>query len=74
MFWGVWGRRRKLIVTSLRLGSFRLRFDTNVYFSRLSLSAFYPHVTIDFVVANASEHYHVPLLLNPYGYSTYRGS
>jgi 5-hydroxyisourate hydrolase len=49
-------------------GSWRLIFDTR------SCSAFFPEVTITFVVADPAEHHHVPLLLAPFGYSTYRGS
>jgi 5-hydroxyisourate hydrolase len=51
-----------------------LIFWTASYFGALGLRAFYPHVTIAFEVVEADEHYHVPLLLSPYGYSTYRGS
>ncbi|MET8870741.1 hydroxyisourate hydrolase [Nocardia sp. NPDC004278] len=50
------------------IGAHRLIFDTG------DLSPFYPSVTIDFRVADPAEHYHVPLLLSPYSYSTYRGS
>lgn len=50
------------------IGTHRLIFDTG------DLSPFYPSVTIDFRVADPAEHYHVPLLLSPYSYSTYRGS
>ncbi|WP_433724176.1 hydroxyisourate hydrolase [Nocardia sp. CA-129566] len=50
------------------IGAHRLIFDTG------GLSPFYPSVTIDFRVADPAEHYHVPLLLSPYSYSTYRGS
>lgn len=49
-------------------GAHRLIFETG------GLSPFYPVVTIDFLVTDAAEHYHVPLLLSPYSYSTYRGS
>jgi len=53
---------------------YRLIFETGPYFERRGLSAFYPRVSIDFEVTEPSEHHHVPLLLSPYGYSTYRGS
>lgn len=49
-------------------GAHRLIFDTG------EISPFYPTVTIDFLVTDPAEHYHVPLLLSPYSYSTYRGS
>ncbi|MCZ7678175.1 MAG: hydroxyisourate hydrolase [Sandaracinaceae bacterium] len=51
-----------------------MEFETGAYFARGQRACFYPRVSITFEVASASEHYHVPLLLNPYGYSTYRGS
>lgn len=54
-------------------GTFRLTFFTQNYFENLKQKSFYPQVTIAFE-ADADEHYHVPLLLSPYGYSTYRGS
>ena len=57
----------------LASGTYELVFETGAYFTRKGLKSFHPHVTITFNV-KASEHYHVPLLLSPYGYSTYRGS
>lgn len=57
----------------LNPGVYRLVFDTASYFKVTNTKGFYPKVTIEFEVTDAS-HYHVPLLLNPYGYSTYRGS
>jgi 5-hydroxyisourate hydrolase len=54
-------------------GVHRLTFDTETYFAN-NQSEFYPKVTIIFRVADAAQHYHVPLLLSPFGYSTYRGS
>jgi len=50
-----------------------LRFDTGAWFAAHGVAAFYPEVVVTFSVT-ADEHYHVPLLLNPFGYSTYRGS
>lgn len=53
----------------------RLLFDTAAYFARTSEEPpFFPEVTIVLTVAPAQHHYHVPLLLNPFGYSVYRGS
>ena len=52
-------------------GRFRLRFDTAGY---LGADAFFPEVALQFAVERPEEHLHVPLLLSPYGYSTYRGS
>ena len=44
------------------------------YFAALGVESFYPRADIDFVVRDTDQHYHVPLLLSPFGYSTYRGS
>jgi 5-hydroxyisourate hydrolase len=55
-------------------GSYRLRFDTGAYFEAAGTRAFFPEVTVQFAVERAEEHHHVPLLLSPFGYSTYRGS
>jgi 5-hydroxyisourate hydrolase len=52
----------------LRAGFYRISFATAAY------STFYPRVEVTFVIENTSEHYHIPLLLSPFGYSTYRGS
>ena len=54
-------------------GRYRLTFDTGTYFRDRGEPAFYPEVAVVFTVA-ADEHHHVPLLLSPFGYSTYRGS
>jgi len=51
-----------------------LTFDTDAYFAARKIEALYPQVSVVFTVRNASEHYHIPLLLSPFGYSTYRGS
>jgi 5-hydroxyisourate hydrolase len=59
---------------TLAPGRYRLTFDTGRYFDAQRVSAFYTHVTIVFETAPHETHYHVPLLLSPYGYSTYRGS
>jgi 5-hydroxyisourate hydrolase len=50
-----------------------LRFDTGTWFAGRGTTAFYPEVAVTFTVGG-DEHYHVPLLLSPFGYSTYRGS
>ncbi len=57
----------------LEPGVYRMIFDTGGYFDRLNISSFYPVVFIYFEVTDES-HYHIPLLLSPYGYTTYRGS
>ena len=59
----------------LPAGDLRLRFDTGSWFAGQDVTAFYPEVVVTFTVSgSAGEHFHVPLLLNPFGYSTYRGS
>ncbi len=55
-------------------GNYRLRFETASYLQDTHQTAFYPHVEVLFHVADAAGHYHIPLLLSPFGYSTYRGS
>ena len=69
------GRIPDLLPPSARLarGVYQLKFFTQDYFERDGTAHFYPFVKICFTVA-AEEHYHVPLLLNPFGFSTYRGS
>jgi 5-hydroxyisourate hydrolase len=56
-------------------GTYRLTFDVGDYHREQGLTeAFFPEVTITFSVRNPEEHYHLPLLLSPFGYSTYRGA
>jgi len=59
--------------TVLPSGTYKLRFETGAYFDQLGTATFYPFVEITFAITTG-EHYHVPLLLNPFGYATYRGS
>lgn len=68
------GRVQDLGPDRLDAGDYRIVFDTGAYFARLGQAAFYPEVTVTFTLADPEQHYHVPLLLSPYGYSTYRGS
>jgi len=63
-----------LVGEPLSGGIYRLVFDTEAYFSGLNIGYFYPQVTVVFKIDDAAQHYHVPLLISPYGYSTYRGS
>lgn len=60
--------------TKLSAGLYRLTFDTAGYFRAKGTKGFYPHVHITFEIGAGDEHYHVPLLLSPWGFSTYRGS
>ena len=55
-------------------GRHRITFDTGEYFAALGIATFYPEVSVVFEVTDPEQHYHVPLLLSPFGYSTYRGS
>ena len=55
-------------------GLYRLRFNTAAYFAGLQMPSFYPEIVIAFEIDNATTKYHVPVLLSPYAYSTYRGS
>ncbi|UTA48284.1 hydroxyisourate hydrolase [Simiduia sp. 21SJ11W-1] len=59
---------------TLTAGDYCLVFDVAHWFERQSRTSFYPEVSISFTVASLNQHYHVPLLLNAHGYSTYRGS
>ena len=59
---------------SLTPGTFRITFDTATYFAQSKTSGFFPEVSIVFAIVDGASHYHVPLLLSPFGYSTYRGS
>ena len=70
------GRLRDLLPPHIPLHEdvYRLVFETSVYFRQQGVEAFYPQVSIEFDVRDAAQHYHVPLLLSPFGYSTYRGS
>jgi 5-hydroxyisourate hydrolase len=66
--------RRTPTVASATRGTYRITFDTAGYFAATGRASFYPSVTVLFEVAEPTQHHHVPLLLSPFGYSTYRGS
>ncbi len=72
------GRARLLAAESLLAGTYRLEFDVGPHFrasgAATSDPAFLETVAIEFTVADAGAHHHVPLLVSPFGYSTYRGS
>ena len=68
------GRIRAFGVSPIQSGSYRVCFDTKTYFEDSGQPVFYPQVDIVFAVGTGDEHYHVPLLLSPFGYATYRGS
>ncbi len=73
------GRVGSLGPSQIDPGTYRLRFATGDYFAADDEATFYPEVVVDFTVADtgqsgSAQHYHVPLLVSPFGYSTYRGS
>lgn len=55
-------------------GTYRIKFATAEYFAAIGVTGFFPIVEIQFTVVDGTQHYHVPLLLSPYAFSTYRGS
>lgn len=69
------GRVRELLPkVTLVAGAYRLVFETAGYFRAASRPTFFERVALEFVVQDPTQHYHVPLLLSPFGYTTYRGS
>jgi 5-hydroxyisourate hydrolase len=66
--------RCRLTEDATALGTHRLVFETGMWFAEQGRDAFYPEVVLTFSVAEPAEHHHVPLLLAPFAYSTYRGS
>ena len=70
------GRVRDLVSANdpLEAGRYRLTFEVGAYFTETRRESFYPVVSITFEVRDATQHFHVPLLVSPFGYSTYRGS
>ena len=70
------GRISKLVPEGVptEAGVYRLKFDTGRYFEAQGVEAFFPEVVVMFETAPGESHYHVPLLLGPFGYTTYRGA
>lgn len=68
------GRVKPLLDVIPAAGHYRLHFEVGPWFAAQGVESFYPLVALDFEVKAPAEHYHVPLLLNPFGFSTYRGS
>lgn len=58
----------------LSVGLFRLAFDTESYFAAATIAALYPVIEVTFEVRDGETHFHIPLLLSPNGYTTYRGT
>ena len=70
------GRVKHFVLSESDLGpgTYRLVFSVGKYFAELNQPSFYPEVSVAFLIEPGAEHYHVPLLISPFGYSTYRGS
>lgn len=72
------GRARLVAGEDLQVGGYRLEFSIGAHFAAIGAAVtdppFLDVVVIDFAVSDVTQHYHVPLLVSPYGYSTYRGS
>jgi 5-hydroxyisourate hydrolase len=69
------GRVKELVPEGkLTTGTYRITFDTASYFTAQGVEGFYPEASVVFTIRDAEAHYHVPLLLSAFGYSTYRGS
>ncbi|WP_302175045.1 hydroxyisourate hydrolase [uncultured Hydrogenophaga sp.] len=72
------GRIRALVpeqrLSGWSAGEYRVVFRTGEFYARQNQSTFFPEIPVVFKVDSASQHYHVPLLLSPYGFSTYRGN
>jgi 5-hydroxyisourate hydrolase len=67
------GRVKDMSNGPLEGGEYRLEFAAGAYFKAAGMTAFYPEVSVVFVAAEGDTHLHVPLLLSPFGYSTYKG-
>lgn len=59
---------------ALVVATYRLAFRTGEYFEQMGVDAFHPEIVVSFRVLDPAGHHHVPLLVSPYGYTTYRGS
>ena len=68
------GRAGRLETGDLEAGTYRLVFDTAAYFARTGTPTFFPTVEITFSISDSGEDYHVPVLLSPFAFSTYKGS
>ena len=70
------GRLRDLIPSAAKVnaGVFELSFETGTYFRSRGVEPFHPRVSIMFEITDPAQHFHVPLLISPFGYTTYRGS
>lgn len=73
-FTNIDGRIQAFHLDPWRCGDYQLCFEVEAYFQALNVESFYPKVCINFQVKDTEQHYHVPLLISPFSYSTYRGS
>lgn len=70
------GRAKSLLPSGrvLEVATYRLTFETEAYFAKSGVTTFFPSVSVVFRVTDSARHHHVPLLVSPFGYSTYRGT
>ncbi len=70
------GRVKNLLAPGFKLtkGLYRLRFETGAYWRNAGVECFHPRVEVVFEIADAVRHHHVPLLVSPFGFTTYRGT
>ncbi|HMN40271.1 MAG TPA: hydroxyisourate hydrolase [Phycisphaerales bacterium] len=70
------GRVKSLLApgNDLVAASYRMRFATGAYWTGQGIEAFHPHVEVAFLISDPARHHHVPLLVSPFGYTTYRGT
>ncbi|MFP5316514.1 MAG: hydroxyisourate hydrolase [Actinomycetes bacterium] len=68
------GRITSLGPEALEAGTYRIDFETGSYFAAANTETFFPSVSLIFELTDPAQHYHVPLLISPFAYSTYRGS
>jgi 5-hydroxyisourate hydrolase len=68
------GRIKNLGPEAVEAGVYRIRFETGPYFAATGTETFFPSVDVAFEIKDPGQHYHVPLLISPFAYSTYRGS
>lgn len=68
------GRVSDFGITDFAKGAYQLEFEIAPYFSSQQIKTFFPHVCIQFFIEDVNQHYHIPLLISPFAYSTYRGS
>jgi 5-hydroxyisourate hydrolase len=68
------GRAADLVQAPLEAGVYRLVFESGAFWAAQGIAAFHPRVAVEFELRDPRQHHHVPLLLSPFGYTTYRGT